>query len=119
MHTDVTDSQIELINVSLAKITLTSVYKPPASEFEWPSLPDRCRRPVNLVIGDFNSHSMAWGYEQNGCNGDIVEAWAEDSNFSLSSTMHNYPSLSTVLDGREDTTLMLHLLALGSLQCAR
>ena len=31
VHTEVTDSQIELITVSLAKITITSVYKPPAS----------------------------------------------------------------------------------------
>ena len=69
--------------MSLAKITITSVYKPPASEFEWPSLPERCRRPLHLVIGDFNSHSTAWGYEQNDCNGDLVEAWAEASNFSL------------------------------------
>ena len=38
---------------------------------------------------------------------------------SLSSTMQNYPSILTVLDGRGDTTLMWHLLALGSLQCAR
>ena len=30
-HTEVTDSQIELIIVSQAKITITSVYKPPAS----------------------------------------------------------------------------------------
>ena len=83
VHTEVTDSQIELITVSLAKITITSVYKPPASEFEWPSLPERCRRPLNLVIGDFNSDSTAWGDEQNDCNGDLVEAWAEASNFSL------------------------------------
>ena len=33
VHTEVTVSQIELITVSLAKITTTSVYKPPASEF--------------------------------------------------------------------------------------
>ena len=83
VHTEVTDSQIELITVSLANITITSVYKPPASEFEWPSLPERCRRPLHLVIGDFNSHSTAWGCEQNDCNGDPVEAWAEASNFSL------------------------------------
>ena len=41
VHTEVTDSQIELITVSLAKITITSVHKPPANEFEWPSLPKR------------------------------------------------------------------------------
>ena len=86
VHTAVTDSQIELITVKLAKITITSVYKPPASEFEWPSPPERCRRPLHLVIGDFNSHSTAWGYEQNDCNGDRVEAWAEASNLSLKTT---------------------------------
>ena len=35
VHTEVTDSQIELIPVRLAKITITSVYKPPEREFEW------------------------------------------------------------------------------------
>ena len=83
VHPEVTDSLIELITVTLANITITSVYKPPASEFEWPSLPERCRRPLHLVIGDFNSHITAWGYEQNDCNGDLVETWAEASNFSL------------------------------------
>ena len=105
---------MELITVRLEKITITSVYKPPASEFEWPSLHERCRRPLHLVIGDFNSHRTAWGYEQNDCNGDLVEAWAEASNFSL---FHDakLPNLLTVLDGREDTkhtTLMWRLLAL-------
>ena len=63
VHTEVTDSHIELITVSLATITITSVYKPPAREFEWPSLPERCRRPLHLLICDFNSHSTAWGYK--------------------------------------------------------
>ena len=86
VHTEVSDSQIKLVTVSLANITITSIYKPPASEFGWPSLPERCRRTLHLVIGDLNSHSTAWGYEQDDCNGDLVEAWAEDSNFSL---IHN------------------------------
>ena len=118
VHIEVTDSQIELITVSLATITISSVYHPPASEFAWPSLPDRCRRLLNLVIGDFNSHITAWGYEQNDSNVELVEAWAEDSNFSL---IHDakLPSILTVFDGREDTTLLWHLFALGSLQCAR
>ena len=74
VHTEVTDSQIELIIVSLAKITITSVYTSPTSEFEWSPLPERCRRPLDLVIGDFNLRSTARGYEQNDCNGDLVEA---------------------------------------------
>ena len=57
------------------------MYKPPASEFEWPSLRESCRRPLNLVIGDFNSHNTTWDYEQNDRNGVLVEAWA--SNFTL------------------------------------
>ena len=60
VHTEVTDSQIELITVSLAKIMIPSVFKPPASEFELPSLPERCRHPLHLVIGDFNSHSRPY-----------------------------------------------------------
>ena len=83
LHIEVTDSQVELITVILAKITITSVYKPPASEFEWPSLRESCRRPLHLVIGDFNSHNTTWDYEQNDRNGVLVEAWTEASNFSL------------------------------------
>ena len=83
VHTDVTDSHIELITVSLAKITITSVYKPPASEFEWPSLPARCRRPLHLVIGDFNSHSTAWAMSRMTAMETSWKTWAEASNFSL------------------------------------
>ena len=54
VHTEVTDSQIEQITVSLTKISITSVYKPPACEFDWPYLPERCRRPFHLVIVVFN-----------------------------------------------------------------
>ena len=38
---------------------------------------------------------------------------------SLQTTMQNNLGIWTVLDGREDTTLVWHLLTLGSLQCAR
>ena len=64
VHTEVTESQIELITVSLAKITIPSVYKPPASEFEWPSLPEIFRRPFHLLIG-----SARW---QRGYNPDVA-----------------------------------------------
>ena len=39
-----------------------------------------------VIIGDFNSHSINWGYNESILDGDAVEAWAEASQLSL---VHN------------------------------
>ncbi|KAI8511925.1 Prostaglandin G/H synthase 1 [Branchiostoma belcheri] len=38
---------------------------------------------LNIVIGDFNSHSTAWGYRQTNEDGDRVENWADVNQISL------------------------------------
>jgi hypothetical protein len=35
--------------------------------------------------GDLNSHYMAWGYEENDENGDILYEWLDTMNLNLSS----------------------------------
>ena len=82
--------------MSLANVTTTSVYKPPASEFEWPPLPERCRRPLHLVIGDFNSHSTTCGAMSRMTARETSWKHGRMPLTSLSSTMQNYPSILTV-----------------------
>uniref|UniRef100_H3B2D4 Endonuclease/exonuclease/phosphatase domain-containing protein n=1 Tax=Latimeria chalumnae TaxID=7897 RepID=H3B2D4_LATCH len=36
-----------------------------------------------VIIGDFNSHSVTWGYSKNDENGDLVEVWAKAYHLSL------------------------------------
>lgn len=38
---------------------------------------------VNVIIGDFNSHSTSWGYEETNENGNLVEDWAEAHHLDL------------------------------------
>ena len=120
VHTKVTDSQIELITVSLAKITITSVYKPPSkrvwmaiSTWMMQTAAPSCNRWLQLA-----QYCMGlWLYEQNDCNGDRVEAWAEASNFSLIHDAKVFWQCS--MEERIQPWCGLYMLALGSLQRAR
>ena len=47
-------------NMQLMGISVSAVYKPPNEEFFFPA--DVTGDPVNVVIGDVNSHSVRWGY---------------------------------------------------------
>ena len=38
---------------------------------------------MNVVIGDFNSHSVDWGYRSTDENGTLVEKWSEANQLSL------------------------------------
>ncbi|KAJ8408620.1 hypothetical protein AAFF_G00252550 [Aldrovandia affinis] len=56
IHTNSSDTNIETVTVCLPEISITSLYKPPASPFVWPDIPTKCRKKYAVVIGDFNSH---------------------------------------------------------------
>lgn len=53
---------IEVLTIELVNIAITSVYKPSATDFEFFEFdPVVFEAATNqLVIGDFNSHSMLW-----------------------------------------------------------
>ena len=38
---------------------------------------------MNVVIGDFNSHGVEWGYRNTDENGRLVEQWSETNQLSL------------------------------------
>lgn len=74
---------IEILSVDLGKITIASVYKPPGADFIFTE-PDNFRdNRTKIIIGDFNSHNVNWGYNETNEDGEKVEEWAEANGFSL------------------------------------
>eukprot|EP00057_Strongylocentrotus_purpuratus_P014125 XP_011668599.1 PREDICTED: uncharacterized protein LOC105440312 [Strongylocentrotus purpuratus] len=63
------------------EITISSVYKPPLEPFDMPGRATDGR--MNVVIGDFNSHSTTWGYREMNEDGELVETWADSNQLSL------------------------------------
>ncbi|KAK1883404.1 Exodeoxyribonuclease [Dissostichus eleginoides] len=84
--THTTEGNMETITVALPNVSVTSVYKPPATPFLYTELPERCKRRFHISIGDFNAHSTSWGYENNNQDGDEVETWLESKHLTL---IHN------------------------------
>ncbi|KAH1008100.1 hypothetical protein HUJ04_005246 [Dendroctonus ponderosae] len=74
---------IETLTVEIGKLTVTSVYKPPRKEYRFSQTNNFQTQNIKFVIGDFNSHHSAWGYDHNDSNGDLVEHWAESNGLSL------------------------------------
>ncbi|XP_047989047.1 uncharacterized protein LOC125228503 [Leguminivora glycinivorella] len=76
-------NNIEVITVELCSCTVTSLYKPPNEVFQFHKPLNFENQPVQLVLGDFNSHSESWGYRAGDENGILVEEWAESYGVSL------------------------------------
>jgi len=74
------ENDMEILTVELLNCTVTSVYKPPKSPFSFVKPVNFDSHPVCIVIGDFNRHSMAWGYRETNEDGCRVEDWATDQN---------------------------------------
>eukprot|EP00057_Strongylocentrotus_purpuratus_P002687 XP_003725025.1 PREDICTED: RNA-directed DNA polymerase from mobile element jockey-like [Strongylocentrotus purpuratus] len=74
---------IEVLAVNMGKLTVTSAYKPPGSTFAFTEPQSFNYDLVNVIIGDFNSHSTSWGYEETNEDGDLAEAWAEAHHLDL------------------------------------
>ena len=72
-------NSIKMLSTTLNGLTITSVHKLPNEPF--------CITPVlthkEVFIGDFNSHSTTWGYENTNNDGEAVEQWAEVQNLNL------------------------------------
>ena len=74
-------NNVEIIQAQLNKLTVTSVYKPPNKQFSFGS--NLASTQMNVVIGDFNSHGVEWGYRSTDENGRLVEQWSETNQLSL------------------------------------
>ncbi|KAG7299565.1 hypothetical protein JYU34_016540 [Plutella xylostella] len=78
-----TQNGIEVITIDFGYCTVTSVYKPPGTLFEFFPPNNFNTHPVKVVVGDFNSHSTSWGYDTTDASGQAVEEWAETNNLTL------------------------------------
>ena len=74
-------NNIEVLSIDLMGITVSYVYKPPQEPFDLPGRATDGR--MNVVIGDFNSHSISWGYREMNEDGELVETWADANQLSL------------------------------------
>ena len=74
-------NNVEIIQAQLNKLTVTSVYKPPNEQFSFGS--NLASTQMNVVIGDFNSHGVEWGYRSTDEKGRLVEQWSETNQLSL------------------------------------
>ena len=78
-----TQAEIHGVNISLnnTDLTILNLYCPDNKKLSL-----QCMEIPNencLVVGDFNSHSTCWGYEENDSRGDEVEDWQSETNLIL------------------------------------
>ena len=52
-----------------------------------------CDARLWITIGDFNSHSTAWGYNESNQDGHLVESWAETNHLTL---IHDFKHPATL-----------------------
>ena len=77
------DGDVEVLKLELKEVTVTSFNKPPVGAFRMRTM--RTSRP-QVVIRDFNSHSINYTFNESRLDGDTVKAWAEASKLSF---VHN------------------------------
>ncbi|XP_014671672.1 PREDICTED: uncharacterized protein LOC106812338 [Priapulus caudatus] len=77
------DTDIEALTIEFKGITVTSVYKRPRAKFALPCRATINDGRINVIIGDFNSHNVIWGYSQTDADGRRVEKWSDDNQLSL------------------------------------
>jgi len=96
ISTGITDkNNIEIMTIDLKQCTITSIYKPPSVPFEFEEPEIYRKRNTKIVMGDFNSHNVMWGYAENDEDGESVEDWAERDNMSLIHDVKLPPSFNS------------------------
>jgi len=63
------NKDIEILTVDIGKNTITSIYNLPSVEFEFIETKNFRSKDTKFIIGDFNSHSVQWGYRETDENG--------------------------------------------------
>ena len=88
------ENGMEILRIETTNLSITSVYKPPPTPFHWPhNFPQTSKATV--VIGDFNSHSTSWGYEETNEDGLAVEEWATNLNLTILHNAKDQPSFNS------------------------
>lgn len=73
----------EILTVRTPQYSVTSLYKPPESQYVFTEPDNLCYDDINFVLGDFNCQSIAWGYKETSENGTKLETWAEANDLQL------------------------------------
>nr|XP_027224472.1 uncharacterized protein LOC113816619 [Penaeus vannamei] len=85
---------MELLKLETDHLVIISAYKPSNAEFRWPSDFDvSCKS--HLVIGEFNSHSTQWGYNEDNQNGENAIMWAINNDLTLLYESKDPPTFSS------------------------
>ena len=74
-------NNVEIIPAQLNNLMVMSVYKPPNERFSFGS--DHRSQHMNVVIDDFSSHSVDWGYMSTNKHGTLVGKWSKSNQLSL------------------------------------
>nr|CAI5819730.1 unnamed protein product [Callosobruchus analis] len=77
------ENNTEILTIELSTCTVTSIYKPPNQKFNFIPPEDFKKQSTHFIIGDFNSHSSVWGYENDDANGEEVLKWADCGRLTL------------------------------------
>lgn len=88
MHAISSSTNTETVTICLPEISITSLYKPSASTFEWQDLPAKYKKKHAVVIGDFNSHHTMWGYEKTNDDSELIKSWMKKTWLQLE-LIHN------------------------------
>lgn len=67
--------------IRIDDLSVTNVYKPP--NLQWSDEVLNVYEHPSIYCGDFNSHSVEWGYEQDDVNGQLIKDWASRQELKL------------------------------------
>ena len=85
VNENLTDVNLELLSIKLAKYktqyTIYNCYCPPTECLPLEDI--ETQDESFIVVGDFNSHSPSWGYEDLNTRGEELENWITDNNLQL------------------------------------
>lgn len=71
------NENIEILTVNLRKCLLTTINKLPNERFIFEELKNFKSNITRIVTGDFNSHSINWGYPETNDDRSEKKDWAE------------------------------------------
>ena len=82
---------MDILRIETTNISITSVYKLLLTPFNWEQNFTQNNKAA-VTIGDFNSHSCEWGYNNTNEDSLAVKEWAAYLNLSSTTPKINHPS---------------------------
>ena len=86
---------IVIIQAPLNGVSVNSYYKHPNQVFDFRS--STTDIPLQVIIGNFNSHSTEWGYRSTNDDDILVERWCDANSLTL---MHDPKVLKCTIEVR-------------------